>query len=122
MRYLMIPAMLITTCFVFAACDGETPSLEDAQKAYDKASETAGTVAEKAGEVSDFVKNLDGDKVKELAKLAAEIEKDPSKAGELLKEHGLDKKQFDEAVQKISENPELKKVFDSAKELAKQVQ
>jgi len=96
-----------------AACEGETPSLDDARKALEK----AGTAVDKA---SELVKSLDQDKIRELARLAAEIEKEPGKAEELLEEHGLDREQFQKLVERIRQDPELAKIFDKAKELAGQ--
>lgn len=101
-------AALAALCLVsLAACDGET-SLDDALK----------QVGDAADKVSNFVDNLDTGKVKELAELAAEIEKDPSKATDLLEKAGMSRSDFDKAVKAIQDNPELAKVFAAAKKLA----
>ena len=68
-----------------AACDGDTPSLDKAQETLKKATEQAGDAVEKA---SGLLDNLDTSKVDELAKIAGEIEKDPSQATQLLEKAG----------------------------------
>lgn len=98
-----------------AACEGETPSLEQAQKALEK----AGDAVDKASELA---QKLDQGKIQELANLAAEIEKEPGKAEELLKQHGIDRAQFQKALERIRQDPELQKIFDAAKELAEKAE
>ncbi len=103
---------LAVALFALAACDAEVPSLEDAQQALEKAGETV----EKA---KGLVANLDADKIKEIGELAVEIEKNPEKAQELLKDHGMDKEQFQKVVDAIGQSPELKKLFEAAKDAAR---
>ena len=90
--------------FALSACDGEVPSLEEAKQTLAKASKA--------------LENLDANKVQELAKLVSELEKDPAKAEQLLKDHGITREQLDQAVKAISENPQLKQAFDAAKQAA----
>ena len=94
---LAIPVLL-----ALVACDREVPSLEQA-----------------SSKISAALEELNPDRIEELAKLAARIEKDPTKAEALLKEHGLDREQFQKVVDKIQSDPNLKKLFEKAKELAK---
>lgn len=89
--------------FSLAACDGEVPSL-------DQAKEKAAAMVKEMGE----------EKIAELGRLAAKIEKDPSQAEQILKDAGFDRKAFDKAIEKIQSDPNLKKAFEKAKEMAKQ--
>ena len=111
MKIHVLAAALASLCLVsIVACDTEDLDL-------DKALKQVGDAAEK---VSTLVDNLDTKKVEELAELAAQIEKDPSKATELLEKAGLSKEDYDKAIKAIRDNPDLKKIFDAAKKIAAQ--
>ncbi|MGA7614534.1 MAG: hypothetical protein WBX15_05070 [Thermoanaerobaculia bacterium] len=50
----------------------------------------------------------------ELGELGAEIRKEPSKADEVLKKHGLDAKSFERQIRKVSEDPDASQRYAEA--------
>lgn len=50
----------------------------------------------------------------QLGQLGAEIQKNPSKANEVLKDHGLDEKSFEHQIRQVTENPDASKRYAAA--------
>ncbi|GJM45339.1 MAG: hypothetical protein DHS20C21_21810 [Gemmatimonadota bacterium] len=92
-----------------SACGKEAPTMEEAA---DKASSAVSSAVEK-------VQNLDTEQINKFAKIAAQIEKEPAKMEAFLAEHGVSKEMFQKTLEKIQSDPNMKKMFDEAKEMAK---
>ena len=101
-KILVLGAALVA--FALVGCD----AAKEAGDAYQDAKSTIQAVVDS---------DMTPESVKKYAKIAAEIEADPSKIEDTLKAHGVSKEDFDKAVKAIQDNPELKKVFEAAKSL-----
>jgi membrane-bound lytic murein transglycosylase B len=55
----------------------------------------------------------------QLGELGARISKDSAKAKQILSEHGLDEKTFEQKIRKVTEDPEASKRYAAAFEKAK---
>jgi maltose-binding protein MalE len=86
------------------ACAGDSTPEDATQSAAEK---VEGAVSELA--------ELSTEKVRELAEIAAAIEKEPGRIQEILEEKGITKEKFDEMMKTVSESPALKEAFDAAK-------
>ncbi|MEZ5066212.1 MAG: hypothetical protein R3B81_15910 [bacterium] len=100
-KVLVLPALLVA-----AGC--EVP--EDAKQAIEQAKAVAKAVADS---------DIAPDQLKSYAQLAVDLEKDPSQAEALLQKHGVSAEEFEKAMYKIAESPELSKVFEQLKQSMK---
>jgi hypothetical protein len=61
---------------------------------------------------------LTPEKINELAMLAAQMEKDPMMAADLLAQHGMTQEQVNDAMSRIAADPAMQQAFDAAKAAA----
>lgn len=85
----------------------------------DRAASTSATEQTKATAASEQVATGHQMSPEELGELGARIEKEPGKATEMLKEHGLDERSFERQIRQVTENPDSSKRYAEAYRRAK---
>ena len=110
---------MIAAALLFASCSGQEVR-EEAAPAAEPSTESAAAVAPKAPEPTAFTDaappaELDVSKVREIAEIAVEIEKDPGRAAEILADHGISVDRLEGILYDIAQDPVLAKTFQDAK-------
>lgn len=92
-----------TLSIALVACGG------DRAKSHDAASDQSPTIA-----VATEQSTAQTMSPEQLGQLGAEIQKNPSKADEVLKDYGLDEKSFERQIRQVTENPDASKRYAEA--------
>ena len=106
MRHTLIAALVLATALTGACSKNETASNE--------AAPAGGSPAAQSANASQT--NLSPE---QLGELGAKIEKSPDKANELLGEHGLTQKDFEQQIRKVTEDLQASMRFAEAYKKAK---
>ncbi len=97
----------------FAACTASDP---DARAPEAGQADPVADAASTSGEAEAL--SLTPERIRDIAGIAVQIERDPSSAAEVLAEHGITAEQLEAALYEIAEDPSRAEAFGEAKRMA----